>query len=398
MADAAAHVHLGRGLGEREVVGAEARLALRPEHLLAEVVERALEVAEGNALVHHQALDLVELGQVAGVCHVAAVHLARRDDVDGKLLVLHGMHLHARGLRAQKHVGLAAHGRGVAGAVHHVERVLHAAAGMVGRGVQRLEVVVVGLLLGPMGHRVAQPQEHLGDLVDELADQVARADLLRTAGQRHVHRARVDLRRQLGRRKLGLARGQRLLHRNAHLVHGFAHCGALLFRHLAHAAQVPRQRARLAQHRHAHLLKRGGLAGLGDGVERPRAQRLHFFHDCHAYAPFPSLSSASGRWGPAQTKRAFSRRWSGESLPDPRTREGSRGTTLVDGAYAARPVRPAAARGARLAAARSLRSVTGAPGKVYCTSALARPAFNLAARKGIAVLVARVLSAGGTRL
>ena len=51
----------------------------------------------------------MELRQMGRVGHVAAVHLARGDHVDGQLAVLHRMHLHAGGLGAQQHVGLAAH-------------------------------------------------------------------------------------------------------------------------------------------------------------------------------------------------------------------------------------------------------------------------------------------------
>ena len=103
-ANAAGNIRLGRWLGEGEEVGAEAGLALLAEERLDEVVERPLEIAEGDALVHDEALDLMELRQVRGVSHVVTVYLTRTDHVDGRLLVLHGMHLRARGLRAQEHI------------------------------------------------------------------------------------------------------------------------------------------------------------------------------------------------------------------------------------------------------------------------------------------------------
>ena len=83
MAHAARHVDFSRRLSEREVVRAEARLAVRAEHGLAEVVKRAFQIAERDALVYDKALNLGELGQMAGVGHVATVNLARRHDVDG---------------------------------------------------------------------------------------------------------------------------------------------------------------------------------------------------------------------------------------------------------------------------------------------------------------------------
>ena len=83
MAYTARHIDLCRRLGEREVVRTEARFAVGAEHSLAEVVERALQIAERDALVDDKALDLGELGQVAGVCHIATVDFARRHDVDG---------------------------------------------------------------------------------------------------------------------------------------------------------------------------------------------------------------------------------------------------------------------------------------------------------------------------
>ena len=65
--NAAGHVNLAGGLGEREEVGTVARGAVLAKHLAAEVVEGSLEVAEGDALVHDEALDLVELREMARV-------------------------------------------------------------------------------------------------------------------------------------------------------------------------------------------------------------------------------------------------------------------------------------------------------------------------------------------
>ena len=108
-AQAAAHVHLGRRLREREEVRAQPDAAVRAEHLAHEVLERALEIAERDALVDDEPLDLREHRQVAGVGDVAAVHPARHERVDRRLLRLHDAHLDRARVRSQQHVGLARH-------------------------------------------------------------------------------------------------------------------------------------------------------------------------------------------------------------------------------------------------------------------------------------------------
>ena len=84
--------------------------------------------------------------------------------------------------------------------------------------------------------------------------------------------------------------------------------------------------------------------------------------------------------------------------PNPRTREGSRGTTSVDGCARATEAACTAADRAALRPPARFRPVTGAPGAAYWTSALARPAFSPAARKGIVARAVRALSAGEARL
>src|SRR5690242_2379770 len=59
-AELALHVHLGRGFGEGEVGGAEAHLGARREEALGEMLERPLQVDEGDPLVDREPLDLEE--------------------------------------------------------------------------------------------------------------------------------------------------------------------------------------------------------------------------------------------------------------------------------------------------------------------------------------------------
>src|SRR5688572_210858 len=77
-ADVAGDVDLEGGFGEAEVERAQARLAASAEELAGEVVEHALEMRDGDVLVDHQPLELVEHRGVRDV-DLAAVRLG---DVD----------------------------------------------------------------------------------------------------------------------------------------------------------------------------------------------------------------------------------------------------------------------------------------------------------------------------
>ena len=72
------------------------------------MVERALEVADGDALVDDEALDLVEDRAVRRVELVGAVDPAGADHVDRQRPVEQAADLHRRGVRAQDHAGVLA--------------------------------------------------------------------------------------------------------------------------------------------------------------------------------------------------------------------------------------------------------------------------------------------------
>src|SRR5439155_2495044 len=90
---------LGRGLGEWEVVDAEADLPIAPEDLARERVERPLEVRHGELLVDREALVLEEDRLADRVGRLVPVAPAGNDDTDRGLSLLHHAHLHRRGVR-----------------------------------------------------------------------------------------------------------------------------------------------------------------------------------------------------------------------------------------------------------------------------------------------------------
>ncbi len=104
MAHEALQIDLSRRLGEREVVRAHPGLDVVTEHRLSQVIQGALQMRQRDALVNHQALDLMEHRYVGGVELVGAIDLARAHDVDGQLTFQHGAGLHRRGLRPQQHM------------------------------------------------------------------------------------------------------------------------------------------------------------------------------------------------------------------------------------------------------------------------------------------------------
>src|SRR6185312_13985352 len=85
-ADAAGDVELEARLGEGEVTRPDADLAFVSVHRLDQVEQRALHVADGQALVHRQTLDLAEVRQSGCLGRVTAIAPPRRDDVDRRFL------------------------------------------------------------------------------------------------------------------------------------------------------------------------------------------------------------------------------------------------------------------------------------------------------------------------
>ena len=94
MADIAAHVNLGRRLGEGEVGRTHADLGVRAEHLASEEQDGLLQVGEGDVLVDVEALHLMEYAVRTGADGLVAEYSSGADDSDRQLGMLHRTHLH----------------------------------------------------------------------------------------------------------------------------------------------------------------------------------------------------------------------------------------------------------------------------------------------------------------
>src|SRR5260221_3781120 len=158
----ARHRELDRGLGEREERRKEARLDVGSEQRVDECLDGAEQVAERYPLVDREPFDLVKHRRVPGIERVAAERAARRNDVYRRPLRLHRAHLDRRCVRTPQHR--------LARTEPDVERVLHGACRMVGREVERLEVVPVELHLGTFGDLVAESDEYVLELAPDAGD------------------------------------------------------------------------------------------------------------------------------------------------------------------------------------------------------------------------------------
>ena len=280
---------------------AVARFAVLAKHALNKIVERTLEVAESNALVHDQALDLVKLRQVAGIGRIGTVDGARADHVDGRLLRLHGVDLHARGLGAQQHVGLAVGVRlGVRNAagvvVDHVKRVAGRTARVIHGGVERREVVVGGVDHGAGLDSVADAAEDVLGLLDDLLDQVLVTDLRTDARQRDVDGIVLECVLKGGGLHLGRALVEHALDQLAHLVGALAHNGTILGGELAHHAHQAGDAALAAEQRDARGLELLGVVGACDELLGLFLEFDQIINQTHVFPFVSRASTCRGGW------------------------------------------------------------------------------------------------------
>ena len=135
---------------------------------------------------------------------------------------------------------------------------------------------------------------------------MTRTQLLYAARQRDIDSSRIDARLQLGCRQVPLAFFEGLLYRLASFVHGLAHRGTRLFLHLAHVAQVRRERTGLADHAHAHFVEGRGVDRPLDCGERFLAQGLQFFNNCHVL-PFDMHFHTNAQYSRSNARRPAER-------------------------------------------------------------------------------------------
>ncbi len=236
-AEHAVHIHLDAWLGEGEVGLAEANLPPRAVHLVGEVEQRALEVAEGDIVADGQTLHLIEHHFGARRHIFFAETFARQDDAHRlRRVVAHGVNLAWAGVRAQNDIFLLCE-----------EGVLHLARRVVGREVEQPEVIIVSLHL----RRVVNLETHLAqdghDLSHRLVGGVQLADLWPASRQGHVDAlgSQRGIHLDLGHGSLALL--QRSFQHHFDLVGSLADQRALLGSQLAHPAQDGRHLAFAAQ-------------------------------------------------------------------------------------------------------------------------------------------------------
>jgi hypothetical protein len=146
------------------------------------VVERALEIGEGDVGIDTQPLDLVKDGRVGRVRSIVAVHLAGDDNTQRRRLLFHGVDLDRRGVGAHQQPVA----QRLALLVGDHQRILGVARRVAGGKVQRFEIVVVGLDLGPQANRVAHRRKDGDDLVHGPDQRVLGAESAAGAGKRDV--------------------------------------------------------------------------------------------------------------------------------------------------------------------------------------------------------------------
>ncbi len=269
----AADVHLGRRLGEREVVRPETRVdALDLEEPGDEGLQRPLQVAHVDVAVDHQPLDLMEHRGVGGV-RILPEGAARGDDADRRRLTggdprgrgggprLQGADLHRAGVGAQ-HLALAV------GVGAQEEGVVQFARGVLGREVQGGEIVPVVLDVRPLGDREAHLGEDRDQLVHHLHGRVhpALAPRARRQGQVDMLGRQPGL--QLGGLQLGLARPQGGGDAVAQAIQQRAALAPLLRAQRAHPLEQAGDGPGLAEGLHAQRLDGGDRVGRADGVDQ----------------------------------------------------------------------------------------------------------------------------------
>ncbi len=159
----AGEVNFNTRFGEGEKVGAEAGFYVGSHEFTGEMGEGAFEVSERDVLVDVEPFDLVEVGAMRGVGGIAAVAATGGDNANGGRVALHVADLNWAGMAAKEF------------AIFEVEGVLLVAGGVVGWGVEGVEIVEDGFNIGTIGDGEAEGLKNGGNALGDLGDGVAGA-------------------------------------------------------------------------------------------------------------------------------------------------------------------------------------------------------------------------------
>ena len=160
-AEHAAHVHFCGRFREREEARTEASLDACTKEFVHEHLEHALEVGEANVFVNDKTFALLEHRSVCCIV-IDAEHVARSNHAERRLVRFHVVNLGARCVRAEHDL------------VVHVERVLHVAARMVRRSVERFKVVPIRFDVATEVHIKTHLRKEVDDFFADVVQRVRR--------------------------------------------------------------------------------------------------------------------------------------------------------------------------------------------------------------------------------
>jgi len=142
-----AQIHLKARFRVAKIVRAETGFRLLAQQRLKNVVQKGLQVANGDVLVHIEALQLVEICRMRGVGGIAPIDPARRNDPDRRLTFEHRADLHGGRVRAEEILlaGIFLRDVGETGILGQVECVLCIPRRMIRGRIERVEAVILGL-------------------------------------------------------------------------------------------------------------------------------------------------------------------------------------------------------------------------------------------------------------
>ena len=88
-ADMTGDVHLGTGLREGEIAGAQTDLGISTEQLTGKRQEHLLQIGKRHVLVDIQSFNLMEETVGTRCDGLVTIHTSRADNADGRLLTFH---------------------------------------------------------------------------------------------------------------------------------------------------------------------------------------------------------------------------------------------------------------------------------------------------------------------